>query len=172
MPYSTVAAVRLALYPADYDAANPPTTASNTAADLSNAQIQDAIAEADSKIDSYIGGRYQVPVAANTDGSLPHPIDFWSRSIAAYLATIVFRRSADFTDNDPVARRYNATLADLVSVRDGKSTLMIPDTASLANAEGAGAPVNPYVGSLFAPEDFSLGYSGPNAFIPGVWGRW
>lgn len=166
MSYSTVQTVRLALYPlsGSDDGSNPPATPSNTAADLSNTQLQDAIEEADAVIDSYIGKFYAtpvVPIIAGTDedgtvGAIPHPIDYWSRNIAAYNATLAFRQGQDFADQDPVARRYTATMTALTMVAKGQATLQLPENTSPNAAAGAGQPVNPYAGDLFDPNDWNL----------------
>ena len=133
MAYSTPTSVREAVAPGEYDMANPPDTASNTAADLSNVQLLDSIAEADATIDAYLGGRYAVPVVS-VGGVVPHPIDYWSRNIAAYLGTLVLRKGKDFADTDPIARRYAMTMAALTAIRDGRSTLQIPDAPDAADS--------------------------------------
>lgn len=155
MAYSTPQKVRMALVPSSDGSA--PTSPTNTAADLSDAQLNDAIAEADAMIDSYIGGYYAVPVAATgTPAVIPHPIDFWSRNIAAYGATLTYRGSMDFTDTDPINRRYKDTLAALQAVAAGKVRLQIPENTSGNSAIQPGSTINPYVGDLWQPEDFSL----------------
>lgn len=160
--YTTVVEVRNALYPGDWSDGNQPDSNSltNTAVDLSNEQLIDAINEADSLIDSYIGGRYQTPVLLDASGmpyaSTPHPIDFWSRNIAAYNATLTYASRQDFTDEDPVARRYNMTMTALTAVRDGKATLGIPDNLTPNADAGAGQAINQYYGHLFEPRDFDL----------------
>lgn len=169
--------VRMAVSPSA-DPANPPVPESGTAADLSNVEILDAISEADSTIDAFISGRYVTPVAQVSDAT-PHPLDYWSRNIAAYNATLTFRGSLDFTDSDPVARRYTATMLALTAVRDNKANLppTIPEIGGGDDgaAEGAGAPINQYPGdNMFAPEDFSLGLHRDHrgvGFGP-PWGRW
>ncbi|MGE5612683.1 MAG: phage protein Gp36 family protein [Bacillota bacterium] len=169
MSYSTVAEVRRALVPtlSNTDAADPPTNASRTAADFTNDQLQDAIAEADAVIDGYIGRFYAVPVqqipdpATQPPGSgaliVPHPLDYWSRNIAAYNATLVYRGSLDFTDNDPVARRYKDTLFALQQVAAGKMQIQyIAENTSETAATGAGSAINPYIGDLFTIDEFDL----------------
>jgi phage gp36-like protein len=151
--YSTPASVRQALVPSSDGSL--PETATHTAADLTDVQLQDAIAEADAVIDSYIGGFYGVPVAM-VNGATPHPVDFWSRNIAAYNATLAFRGSQDFADTDPVARRYKDTMQALAGVSTGTLKLQLPDNTSDNAAAGAGAPLNPYVGDLWTPDDFDL----------------
>lgn len=174
MPYSTVVMVRNALYPADWQDGNPPDEGTPTfsAADMLNEQLIDAIAQADSIIDSYIGGRYVVPVLVDATGityaTTPHPLDFWSRDLAAYFATLTNRQSQDFTDNDPVARRYNAAMLALTGVRDGKAVLSIPTNVGPSAMTGVGTVVNPYQGNLFGPCDFDLWNPWSPSLYPGM----
>lgn len=155
MAYTTPAEVRLALLPSSDGSI--PSPLSNTAADLTDAQMDDAIAEASATIDGYIGGFYAVPVAdAGDPAATPHPIDFWARNIAAYLATLTYRQSMDFTDTDPIARRYKDTLGALQAVAAGKMKLQIPQNETGNSAVAVGDAFNPYVGDLWDPQDFSL----------------
>ena len=166
MPYSTPAMVRLALVPSSDGTL--PAQPSGTAADLADAQLTDAIAEADSIIDGYLARRYTVPVAA-VSGSIPHPVDYWSRNLAAYEASCTYRGSMDFSDNDPVARRYKATMDALKDVAAGRMTLDLPlssGTDSTASS-GVGAAVNPYNGDLWQPSDFDIRPSADQANTDG-----
>lgn len=149
-----------------------PDTPSNTAADLSDAQLADAIAEADALIDGYIGGYYAVPVVA-VEGTTPAPINYWSRNIAAYNATIIYRGSMDFSETDPVSRRYNSTIQALQAVSAGKLRLQLPDNTSVNSATEAGFAFNPYEGDLWTPDDFDL-TDAPNPGIAGTpfWWSW
>jgi phage gp36-like protein len=153
MAYSTPAMVRQALVPTSDG--SPPDPLTHTAADLSDAQLLDAISEADATIDGYIGGHYAVPVAP-VSGVIPSPLAYWSRTVAAYLATCTYRQSLDFADTDPVARRYNAVMSALNAVSTAKMVLQLPSNESGNASSGAGAPVNPYVGDLWTPDDFSV----------------
>jgi phage gp36-like protein len=134
---------------------NLPTQVTRTAADLSDAQIQDAITEADATIDSYIGAYYAVPVA-DVNEAVPHPVDYWSRNIAAYNATLTYRGSQDISDTDPIVRRYNATMQALQAVQAGKARLQLPNNTSPNAGTGAAPAYEPYDGDLFTPDDFSL----------------
>jgi phage gp36-like protein len=150
--YSTVSMVRLALVPSS--TGSLPSQPTNTAADLSDAQISDAIAEADSLIDGYLGKFYTVPVASPT----PHPVDYFSRNIAAYNATLSYRGSQDFSDDDPVARRYRATMDALKQISNGAvflGQLIAKNTGDTAPT-GAAPAYNPYQGDLWTPDDFDL----------------
>lgn len=168
--YTVVSEVRLALVPSSDGAI--PATPSNTAADLVDTQLQDAINEAASQIDSYIGRFYAVPVAAvGNPAAIPHPIDFWCRNIAAYNATLTYRGSQDFSDDDPIARRWKATMDALSLVATGKVALQIPDNTSEHSASGVGPAYNPYIGDLWTPDDFSLspGRNGGHHYPNGLW---
>lgn len=162
MSYSTVSMVRLALVPSANGSL--PTTVTHTAADLSDSQIQDAIAEADATIDSYISKFYAVPVAVkitgdDTDGAvgqIPHPIDFWSRNIAAYNATLTYRGAQDVSSTDPIYLRWQATITALQQVAAGRATLQLPGNVTDNAGVLAGSAVNPYVGDLWQVSDFDL----------------
>lgn len=164
MSYSTPAMVRKAIVPSS-DGLQPQVP-SNTAADLSDGVIQDAITEADSLIDSYIAARYTVPVAViatgnpgaedGADGAIPHPIDFWSRTLASYLVTCTYRGSQDFADTDPIFRRYSAVMQSLQAVSGGKANLPLPTQGGPSSGVTVGSAQNPYIGDLFTPDDFDL----------------
>lgn len=149
MPYSEPADVRAALVPGGGD--TPPDPKSNTAADLDNTQLADAVAEADARIDSYLAARYVTPVVESSA-----TIKALSRDIAAYFATLTNRKSKDLSDNDPVARRYAEAIGFLKDASAGRVTLSIPgNTGSSATGE-AGAALNPYSGDLFLDRDLDL----------------
>lgn len=160
MSYSTPTDIRNALAPGVWPAPypeNPPVT--RTAADLTDAQLNDEIAEADQLIDSYLNSRYATPVAGTVEGettTYPPPIRTWSRNIAAYKATLTNRRGKDITENDPVVRRYRETMAALIAVSTGKASLNLPGNTGPSGGGDAGAPFNPYTGDLFGSADFDL----------------
>ena len=131
-----------------------PSPLSHTAADLSDAELNDAIAEADSTIDGALSGIYATPV--DISGGVPHPIDYWSRNIAAYVATLSYRGSQDFTDTDPIARRFKMTMDAMNLVATGKASLPLPRQTGPSSQVGVNAPYNPYLGDLWTPDDFSL----------------
>lgn len=177
MAYSTVRMLRQALAPGDWIQGQPaPSQPTHNASDLSDQQLQDAIAEADARIDSYIGGRYATPVQPAPGAEIaPSPIAYWSRDIAAYLATLTKRKNQDLSDQNPVTRRFNLVMADLTAVRAGNSTLAIPPVVDSGSNEGSGAgpAMNPYVGNLFTADDFGIGACQPNLGWPdGHWQRW
>lgn len=165
MSYSTVEQVRDALTPGGR------ATDRTTAAGLTDAQIQDAIDEADSKIDLYLSSRYITPITADPT---PRIISFWSRSIAAYLATLTRAKSADIKDDDPVARRYRAIQQQLELVQQGKAQLPIDQLPADA-AQSTVTVQNQHEGDLFLPGDYSLipkaldGFSDTMGRWPYVW---
>lgn len=163
-PYSTVTDVKNVL---GGDAA------SGTAATLSNTVLLDAIYQADSMIRSYIGYRYQIPFEHIDQDDNPlttvaaEPVRWWSRDIAAFLATLTYKRNQDVTPDDPVRLRLNMALQQMVAVRDSKTHLAFPP-AQVQSADPAVTVINLYVGSLFGPSDFDLQQ------VPAArtWGSW
>lgn len=165
MAYSTPEMVRKALVSSSDGTV--PDTLTHTAADFSDAQISDAIAEADALIDGYLGGFYATPVAqSGTPLAIPHPVDYWSRNIAAYTATLTHRGSQDFSDQDPIYRRYVATMEALKAVSAGKMTLQIPTNTTATSGGMAGPAYNPYAGTLFTVDDFDVN-PGWSSYLPG-----
>ena len=162
--YSTVTDVRNALAPGGQW--------TGTAATLEDPEIEDAIRQADSRIHSYLRLRYEIPVEMVEQGDPPQPhevapapVRYWSRDIAAYLATLTFKRNKDVSPDDPVRLRHNAAMSELTDARKGVITLPfpppVPDDSSVT-------VVNQYVGRLFGPEDFDLTHAG-HARRPGTW---
>lgn len=118
MSYCSITDVRTAL-----TGKSTATTGTNTAADLPDSAIEDAIAEASATIDAYVGGPYptttpQVP--------LPDVIKYWTRDIAAYLATATFRQGKAMSDTDPIVRRYNLIMDQLHLITTGALTISKP----------------------------------------------
>lgn len=168
MPYSTVRDVRLALTPDTPEEGDGPAYAADTAASLSDAHLQDAIQEADGRIDFYIGTRYAVPVEYE-DPPAPEPLRSWSRNIAAYLATLTFRRHKDLPADDPIRLRFTSTIETLVAVQESRIDLPF-DPIPPGSETAGGSPVGG-VGEIFTPEDWR---PGPYSFHgrtgwPGWW---
>lgn len=155
MGYSTVAEVRSALTPAPTLA-----TGRGSAAEFSDVQLEDAIAQADSRIDSYIGARYVTPVSPlvpiATPPVYPNVIVYLSRDLAGYLATLTYRGNQDMSDNNPVYRRFADAMQLLMAVAKGQASLDIPGNIGDDSSQGAGDPINPYQGDLFHIRDFDL----------------
>lgn len=176
--YCTVRDVRNALTPdASEETAYP-----ETAASLPDWQIEDAIHEAMTIVDMHVLPRYKIgeveveytdvsgdpPVTTTTTVMVAQsPIRWWTRSVAAYYATLTFRKNKDLTEDDPIRLRYGAVMSNLVMIRDGASDLPGFDPSDAAST-GEVAVVNTYEGKLWGPEDFNLtpgGYD-PQVFYP------
>lgn len=149
--------VRLALAP-DADSAG-----NETAASLKDWQIEDAIDEAEGRINAYVASRYSIVTFEievenpNNIGETwvfmvaPSPVRGWTRDVAAYLATLTFRKGKDLEERDPIQLRYDATMRDLVAVRDGKIDLQLPNPEG--TTAGEVAVYNQYEGQLFPTQD-------------------
>lgn len=179
MPFSSVIDVRLALTPGAKKVDN------ETAAGFVDAQLADAILEADGIIKSYLARYYTIDTTETQqiDPSLPansqpvnvevaaYPVRGWSRDIAAYLATLTFFRNKDVKEDDPVRLRYGLAMANLDLVRKREIILDSEDFPPVDNADSqSGVFVeNTYEGKLFHPEDFRLvpeGFSTPQVLWP------
>lgn len=173
--YSTPLMIRQAVAPRDWVTQPTPTDSTNTCADMTDEQLKDAIAEADSTIDGYLARYYKTPVEAALPAGQIHPVDYWSRNLAAYNATLTYSERLDFTDQDPIARRFLATMDLLKQVANGTLTLdglKLPGDGGSATASGASAPHQPYTGDLFDAADFNLSPAGSGgAFLDGGWPR-
>lgn len=142
MNYCSVVDVRNAL------AADGQTTGTNTAADMDDAALTDAIAEASSVVDTYVGGPY------GPADSVPDMVIYWTRDVAAFLATCTFRRSKDFETMDPVLLRYQQAIGRLQGIFTGTTAMQssqMPTTDIFT-----GAVYNLYHGILFPMWAFDL----------------
>jgi phage gp36-like protein len=131
----------------------------STAANLTDEQINDAIEQADSRINGYLPSGYTVPTVTLENAlvvAVP-PIRYWSRDIAAYLATLTFKRNKNVPADEPVRLRYDDAMAELLLVLKGQFEL---PTDATAEDDGLGdvAVYNQYTGSLFGTSDFALTY--------------
>lgn len=169
--YCTVRDVRLALTPSADE------NGKETAASLPDWQIEDAIGEAEGWVNTYLMTRYTIPTVEVTENPpeddpdagpityniAPSPVRGWTRDIAAFLATLTFRKSKDLTEDDPVRLRYMMVLSALEAIRDHKMNLpgaSFPPAETDENAQGVHVE-NLYEGKLFSPDDFGLGYGAP-----------
>jgi phage gp36-like protein len=153
--YSAPVDVRNVLAPGAFGVNDNPSL-THTAADLSDSQLEVEIGQADRIIDGYLNGYYATPVAVTSDALIPEPIHTWSANIAAYLATLTYRRGKDLSQQDPVYLRYQLTMQQLMATNSGRMTLNIPTQTSVGAVSGVGQAVNPYSGNLVGAEDFDL----------------
>lgn len=125
-----------------------------TAASMDDAQLTDHISDAQSEVDSKLAVRYVVPFA---DGDVPPVVKTITLAIAAYLATLTFRRTADLGDQDPVMLRYTRAESMLSDIRDGKAQLPVSPPAEEPATSATLTGINRYSGRLFTARDFDLG---------------
>jgi phage gp36-like protein len=140
--YCSVADVRNALVQ------DGQTTGTNTAADMDDDTITDAIKEASTVVDTYVGGPY------GPGDSVPDMVIYWTRDIASFLATCTWRKSKDFAAMDPVLLRYQQAIGRLAGIFTG-TTAMPSSQMPTADVFG-GIAFNWYDFTLFEPWDFDL----------------
>lgn len=145
--YTSISALRQVLAP---DGSTDVTL--GTAASLSDAELQEAIDEAAAEINARLAGRYSVPLTAPA----PVIVEKINRDLAAYMATLVYRRNIPLPAEDPIRLRYARALDLLKGIGSGVIELTT-DTGALGQSSEAYV-VNTigYEGDLFALEDFSL----------------
>lgn len=143
--YTTKEAVRLAL-------ARDLQSVQGTAASLTDDALDDAIAEATSRVNTRLAGRYDVPF----DPDVPVQVGFLTRDIAMWLAYLTFREVRDLnTELDPVHLRYKAAEALLIDLQNGKTTL--PDVPDADPGEDGTAVIAiNETDDLFTECDFNL----------------
>ncbi len=145
--------------------------ATGTAATLFNPDMVDYhIASAQAEIDARLAGRYVVPFPA----PVPSLIKALTVDVAAYLATLTYRQSVDVSADDPVRLRYQRAQDMFKAIADGSMDLPAQQVPGDGGASTAGIATvrNPYRGTLFVLDDFSLGYSSYDNRVRGDWRGW
>ena len=138
---------------------------SNTAADLDDEALEDSANEASAIVDSYIDGPYDTTIE-----TIPPVVSFWTRDIAAYYATLVWRRSKAPVPNDPVILRYDNAMKMLEGVAAGTITIIGPE-----GLEDQPTVVNPdqtQAATLFRPWNFDLTGRGEYLGMYSGWPLW
>lgn len=141
--YSTVADLRATLNPTGE-------AQSGTGAVLADTELRDAIYRADAEVDAYLSGPYAVPLAA----PVPSLVEQISTDIAAWDATLRYRRGVPLDPNDPVRLRGVEARKLLERISSGKIDL-VGITGTVATA-GDAAVVNPYSAPFWSLESFGL----------------
>lgn len=144
MPYSTMQSVRTAL-------AAGGVMDGTSAASLSDADIQDKIAEADALIDGYLTARYALPIA----GTVPPIVQMVSRDLAASYATATYLGSIPLLPTHPVQVKAGAATATLEKIRTGDIMLSLPGAGAEQRTDNP-AVENAYEGSMFSLGQFNL----------------
>lgn len=156
--YTSPADVRIALAGSE--------NAPGTAAALSDNDLYDTINEAQAEVDARLEGRYSTPFT--------HPpllVITITRSIAAYLATLVYRRGEPIQPGDPVLLRYQRAQTLLGQIASGQTVLPAPPPQAAGTTVAAAsqvAVVNPVDGDLWSLADFDLARQ-PTPAWPQVW---
>lgn len=174
--YCTVQDVRNALTPKGLAADD--TEQGKTAATMPDWQIIDAIVEAETIINAYVKRRYKIenedveepkikvdgtgpedPLVLITANVALQPIRSWTRTIAAYYATLTFREAKDLEERDPIILRYNSVMQMLSGVRTGTFDLDLPPLDD-ADVDDGVEIFNIYDGDMFQLGDLGLAPSG------------
>jgi len=153
--YALPAGLRVAL-------ARDPQHPEGTAAELSDAALQQSIDAAQGQVDARLDGRYSVPFEP-----VPPLITAITLAIAAYLADLGYRQSVDSSTTDPVSKRYQWAVDLLSRLVNGSANIpgVHPSVGMYA--------VPRYEGQLFDLEAFGLGVEGSDLYPPSRWsGPW
>jgi len=145
--------------------------ADGTAASMYDGAILDfQIMAAQAIVDGYLAARYQVPFQ---DGAVPPLVAALTVDVAAYRATLTYRQSVDLGVDDPVRLRYADAMDMLKAIAAGDMDLPVTPLpgGDSPGTVGTVSVRNPYLGHLFGPDDFDLGYAGPHRGLrwPGGW---
>lgn len=126
-----------------------------TAASLGDSALAGAIEDAQNEVDGKLAARYSgIPFVA---ADVPPIVKSITMNIAAYLATLTFRRTLDMTDQDPVSLRYARAEANLTAIVKGQMDLPVsPPTPDPVVDLGIVGGVRRYTGDLFSASDFDL----------------
>lgn len=119
-------------------------TDASTAASMSDGDLQAALDDAATEIDSRLRGRVATPL-----DPVPGIAKDVNRDIAAYLATLTFRRGDPLPPEDPVRLRYMRATGLLDRLAKGE--IEIAETPA-----SEAAVVNSYDGELFSERSQGL----------------
>lgn len=122
--YALPADVRLVVAPEGDD-----TQDSATAASLADDELISAIAEAQARIDAALAGRYPVPFSP-----VPAVISGLAKDIAAYFATLTYKRGSPVPPDNPVRLRYGLAMTFLSDLAVGKAIIGTTPDSSIAVA--------------------------------------
>lgn len=144
MAYTTPSAVRMVLS-ADGDASDP-----SSAAGLDDQTLAGPCQQASDEVDARLSTRYVTPFPAN---STPTVVSSIATDIAAYLATLVYRKGQPVETTDPVYLRYTRSLSFLKDLTSGAAQL----PAVVAVGPGEVVVSNPTgTVAMFGPDDYDL----------------
>lgn len=165
MPYAVPDDVRGVLAP-------DLTVPGGTPAELADDTLTERITAAAAQVDASLAARYNVPFP---DTAIPRLVKDLTVAIAAYLASLTWRRSVDLTTGDPLVLRYQWATGLLTALSKGEIDLPdIPGTTEPVKQRGA-TVVQPYDGEMFQLRNFGLAVAPEGLRIrtyrdPGDWG--
>jgi phage gp36-like protein len=123
----------------------------NTAASMTDPQLQFAIDDATTLVDGYTGTAYE-------DEDVPRLVQTLTKAVAAYYATLTFRKNVALDQRDPTLLRYQDAVVTLKSIAAGEINPVPFREADPTDVPPAQVFVqNPFTGTLFTPRDFHLG---------------
>jgi len=120
-----------------------------TAASLSDDDLTSAIDQAQAEVDGRLAVRYETPMT-----NPPQLVIDLTADIAAYIATLVYRRGEPIVPGEPILLRYQRAEALLAQAAAG--TLTLPTDTTTPTADGSPTVVNPIDGDLWCAADFGL----------------
>lgn len=124
-------------------------TDTGTAAELDDDTINRAIAAQQAIVEAYARTRWP-------DDQAPELVKSLVRDLAAYDATLVYRKGKDLSAYDPIYLRYQEARQVLTDIAAGRVQIE-PDPDQPGTGEGGRATViNPYEGRLFDRTDMGL----------------
>jgi phage gp36-like protein len=110
-----------------------------TCAQLEDAQLNAAIAQASSKVSAYVGTSYVVD-AADPVIVVPDLVKTCTIQIATFYATLTYRKGKDLSQYDPVVLGYNDAISTLKDVVAGN--IEVAPTAPADPTDRPGHVVN------------------------------
>lgn len=151
--YATLADLRLTMDGTD--------SGTGTAAQLTDAQLTLALTAASNRVSVYAGNVYDSSSPQAVPPDIFHDLTL---DLAAFWATVTYRKSKALAPDDPVRLRYNDAQQILNNVRDGKLRLdvqipgdvgqevgvVINNIPNVFTGDDSNTTINPLTGSLQA----------------------
>lgn len=122
-----------------------------SAASMSDEQIQANIDNAQSQVDGKLRRLYSVPF-----NPVPAMIKSITIDIAGFLSTASYRQERETKEIDPIVRRYNRAHDMLCYLAEGHYALEDAGGQIMARMNGMGRGIPPSGGQLFTARDFRL----------------
>jgi hypothetical protein len=149
--YATLADLRLTMDGTD--------AGSGTAAQLTDAQLNLALQAASNRVSVYAGNIFDGSSQQATPPDIFHDLTL---DLAAFWATVTYRKSKAIAPDDPVRLRYNDAQGILNAVRDGKLRLDI--RAPGGPGEEIGVVIN-NIPNVFNGDDSNTVYNPMTGFL-------